>query len=76
MQPGTLAGFDPKKPTAQGSFYNLTLGLSWHPRKHLRVRPQIRDDWQVRDTNAIPAAFNDDTSTNQWLFAGDVLREF
>ena len=73
---GTLAGFDPTRPAAPGSFYNLTLGLNWQPREHLRVRPEIRHDWQVRDTNAIPPAFDDGTSTNQWLLACDVLFEF
>ena len=73
---GTLAGFDPTRPASPGSFYNLTLGLNWQPREHLRVRPEIRHDWQVRDTNAIPPAFDDGTSTNQWLLACDVLFEF
>ena len=73
---GTLAGFDPTRPAAPGSFYNLTLGLNWHPREHLRVRPEIRRDWQARDSNAIPPAFDDGTSTNQWLFACDVIFEF
>ena len=73
---GTLAGFDPKKPAAPGVFYNLTLGVNWHPRDHLRIRPEIRRDWQVRDARDIPPAFDDSTSTNQWLFACDVLWEF
>lgn len=73
---GTLTGFDPTRPAAPGVFYNLTLGLNWHPREHLRIRPEIRRDWQVRDTGDIPPAFDDSTSTNQWLFACDVLWEF
>ena len=73
---GTLAGFEPTRPAAPGSFYNLTFGLNWHPREHLRIRPEIRGDWQVRDSDAIPAAFDDGTSANQWLIACDVLWEF
>jgi hypothetical protein len=73
---GTLAGFQPTRPAAPGSFYNLTFGLNWHPREHLRIRPEIRGDWQVRDSNAIPPAFNDGTSASQWLIACDVLWEF
>jgi hypothetical protein len=52
------------------------VGLNWHPREHLRIRPEIRRDWQVRDSNAIPAAFDDGNSTNQWLLACDMLWEF
>ena len=52
------------------------MGLNWHPRKALRIRPEIRRDWQVRDSKAIPAAFDDGASTNQWLFGCDVLLEF
>jgi hypothetical protein len=73
---GTLAGFTPTRPSAPGSYYNLTLGLNWHPRKHLRIRPEIRYDWQVRDSNAIAPAFDDGTSSKQWLIACDVLWEF
>ncbi len=71
-----LAGFDPTRPAAPGSYYNLTLGLNWQPQPHVRVRPEVRRDWQVRDTKAITAAFDDGTSTNQWLLACDVLCEF
>lgn len=73
---GFLSGFDPTRPSAPGCYYDLTLGLNWHPRKDLRIRPEIRRDWQVRDSPAIPAAFDDGTSTNQWLFACDVVWEF
>lgn len=73
---GFLSGFDPTRPSAPGSYYDLTLGLNWHLSKALRVRPELRRDWQVRDSKAIPAAFDDGTSTNQWLIACDVLLEF
>lgn len=73
---GTLAGFDPTRPAAPGSYYNLTLGLNWQPRSHIRVRPEIRRDWQVRDSKTIAAAFDDGSSTNQWLIACDLLIEF
>lgn len=73
---GTLVGFDPARPAAPGSFYNLTFGLNWHPRDHLRIRPEIRSDWQHRDSNAVPPAFNDNTSTTQWLISCDILWEF
>jgi hypothetical protein len=73
---GTLTGFEPTRPSAPGSYYNLTFGLNWYPREYLRIRPEIRRDWQVRDSKAVPAAFDDGTSTNQWLIACDVLWEF
>jgi len=73
---GTLTGVDPTQPAAPGSYYDLTLGLNWHPRDHLRIRPEIRGDWQVRDSKTMPAAFDDGTSTNQVLLACDILWEF
>ena len=73
---GVLTGFEPTRPSAPGSYYNLTVGLNWQPLPHVRIRPEIRRDWQVRDSRAAPAAFNDGTSTNQWLLACDVLWEF
>jgi hypothetical protein len=73
---GTLSGFDPRRPPAPGSYYNLTLGLNWHPLDHVRVRPEIRWDWQDRDSELDVPAFDDGTSTNQWLFGCDVLWEF
>jgi hypothetical protein len=73
---GTLVGFDSTRPAAPGSFYDLTLGVNWYPREYLRIRPEIRRDWQVRDTRDIPPAFDEGTSTNQWLFACDLLWEF
>ena len=73
---GILTGFNPTRPAAPGSYYNLSLGLNWRPREHLRIRPEIRGDWQVRDSKSIPAAFNDGASANQWLLACDVIWEF
>ena len=74
---GALTGFKANEPAAPGSFYNLTLGLNWHPREHLRIRPEIRGDWQVRDSSAIiPPSFDDRTSSNQVLLACDILWEF
>jgi hypothetical protein len=62
---GTLAGFNPTQSAASGSYYDLSVGLNWRPREDLRIRPEIRHDWQVRDTKVIPAAFDDGNSTNQ-----------
>jgi hypothetical protein len=73
---GTLTGFEPRRPPAPGSYFNLTLGLNWHPLEHVRVRPEIRWDWQDRDSELDVPAFDDGTSTNQWLFGCDVLWEF
>lgn len=73
---GTLAGFEPSMPKAPGSYYNLTIGLNWFPREHLRVRPEIRWDWQNRDSGLAVPAFDDGTATNQCLFGCDVLWEF
>jgi hypothetical protein len=60
---------------SEQNYYNLTLGLNWHPLDHVRVRPEIRWDWQDRDSELDVPAFDDGTSTNQWLFGCDVLWE-
>jgi hypothetical protein len=73
---GSLAGFDATRPAAPGSFYNVTLGLNWHPLDHVRLRPEIRWDRQDRDSQLDVPAFDDGNSTNQWLFGCDVLWEF
>ena len=73
---GTLTGFEPRRPPAPGSYYNVTLGLNWHPLEHVRVRPEFRWDWQDRDSELDVPAFDDGTSTNQWLFGCDVIWEY
>ncbi len=73
---GIVVGYNTSRPPAPGDYFNVTLGLNWRPCDHVRVRPEIRRDWQVRDSQAFAAAFNDGRSTNQWLFSCDVLWEF
>lgn len=73
---GFLTLFDSNQPLAAGSYYDLTMGLNWQPKPHLRVRPELRYDWQVRDDPSLAPSFNDRNSTSQWLFGCDLLCEF
>ena len=59
-----------------GSYYAITLGLHWKPHPRIMLRPEIRWDWQHRDSLAAPAVFDDGTSTHQFLIATDVLMTF
>ena len=73
---GLVRPFESTSPAAPGSYYEVTLGLNWRPRAHLRIRPEIRYDHQSRDNRSLPAAFNGGNSADQWLFSCDALWEF
>jgi len=73
---GFVKPFESTSPSAPGSYYEVTLGLNWRPRPHLRIRPEIRYDHQARDDKSIPAAFDEGNSADQWLFSCDALWEF
>jgi hypothetical protein len=63
-------------PSAPGSFYEVTFGLNWRPKAHIRVRPEIRYDHQSRDDRSQPTAFDDGNSADQWLFSCDAIWEY
>ncbi len=68
----------PRQPGsfAPGDLYEVTVGLNWQPKSWIRVRPEIRYDWQrLNDASAMPS-FNDGKSTHQILFAADALITF
>ena len=74
---GPLSGVISDPLAASGNYYNITMGLNWKPRNHLRFRPELRYDWQSRDPNStLPLSFDDYTSAKQWLMACDMLWEF
>ena len=73
---GFLTEFDSDQRLAPGSYYDVTFGLNWQAKPHLRIRPEIRYDSQVRDDKSLTASFDDGNSTQQWLFSCDVLCEF
>lgn len=68
----------PRQPGlyAPGDLYEVTLGLNWQPQPWVRVRPEVRWDWQtLNDATALPS-FNDNRSLHQFLFAVDALVTF
>jgi hypothetical protein len=73
---GFLTEFDSDQKLAPGNYYDVTIGLNWQPKTHLRIRPEIRYDWQMRDDNSLPSSFDDGNSTHQWLFSVDAICEF
>jgi hypothetical protein len=73
---GFLTEFDSDQKLAPGNYYDVTFGLNWQAKTNLRIRLEIRYDWQVRDDNSLPASFDDGNSTHQWLFSADAICEF
>lgn len=74
---GRLSGVNPIPLAASGNFYDITFGFNWQPRHDLRIRPELRYDWQSRDPNSsLPPSYDDYTSVKQWLIACDILLEF
>jgi len=63
-------------PASPGVYTNLSLGLQIRPRQCLLIRPEIRWDWQDRDDSASQPAFDNGTSTHQFLFALDAVMRF
>jgi hypothetical protein len=61
---------------AAGLYTNLTLGMNVALTDCIKVRPEVRWDWQDRDNPADTPAFDNGTSTNQFLFAFDVIATF
>ena len=62
-----------------GNFYELTLGVTWHPRANVTFRPEVRWDWydglpSTKPGNALP--FNDGQSDDQLLFGVDMIVTF
>lgn len=72
-----LTGVDSSKLAASGNYYDITLGLNWQAKPHLRFRPELRYDWQTPyQPLDQPLSYNDNTSSKNWLFACDVIWEF
>ena len=73
---GFLREFDSNQRLAPGSYYNLTFGMNWQANPHLRIRPEIRYDYQARDDKSLPGSFDNGDSSHQWLFGCDAIYEF
>lgn len=59
--------------SSAGSLYELTVGLNWRPTSNIRLRPELRWDWQQE--NARPL-FDNGTARHQFLAAFDLLLLF
>lgn len=70
------SGFRSGNAAAPGVYTNLTLGMQRKYSDSVMVRPEIRWDWQSRDNPADTPAFDDGTSTNQFLAAADLVIVF
>jgi len=74
---GPFSGVDSSQLAASGNYYDITLGLNWQARPHVRFRPELRYDWQSPyQPEDQPLSYDDNTSAKQWLFSCDVLWEF
>lgn len=73
---GIVSGYETTRPSAPSDYVNISLGVNWTPARHLRFRPEIRYDKQFLRSGASPPAFDDGTSTEQWLLAADLLWTF
>ncbi|MEM8665882.1 MAG: porin [Planctomycetota bacterium] len=70
------SGFRSLNAAAPGVYTNLTLGIQRLLTPSCYVRPEIRWDWQSRDDTADTPAFDDGTSTHQFLVATDLVLWF
>jgi hypothetical protein len=61
---------------APSVYTNLTLGMQYRICDRLMVRPEIRWDWQAKDDPNDTPAFDDGTSSRQFLAAADIVLIF
>ena len=54
------------------SYYAMTAGVNWEPRKWLMVRPEVRYDWSQAQTDP----FDNGQRTNQFLLGVDMVVQF
>lgn len=68
-----LGGTFPRTLLAEGNYYSFTMGININPNYNIRIRPELRWDWQNRDDpNAIPA-YDDNTANHQFTAACDLI---
>ena len=59
-----------------GDFYDVTLGLNYHPNANVQIRPEIRYDWfNGNDLNGV-LPYHDGTSNHQWIYSTDMIVQF
>ena len=70
------SGFRSGNPAAPGLYTNLTAGLEWTPTDCVIIRPEIRWDWQDRDSAASTPAYRSGTTNRQFLCALSAVLRF
>lgn len=70
------SGFRSANPAAPGLYTNLTAGLEWMPTDGVIIRPEIRWDWQDRDTAGSTPAYRSGTTNRQFLCALSAVLRF
>jgi hypothetical protein len=59
-----------------GNFYDVTIGLNYHPNANVQVRPEIRYDWfSGQDLEGVKP-YHDGTSNHQWIYSVDTIVQF
>jgi hypothetical protein len=59
-----------------GNFYDITVGLNYHPNGNVQVRPEIRYDWfSGQDLNGVKP-YHDGMSNHQWIYSVDTIVQF
>jgi|LakMenEpi03Aug12_release.lakeMendotaPanAssembly.Ray.scaffolds.fasta_scaffold4295515_1 hypothetical protein len=52
------------------------MGVNYSPASYMKIRPEVRYDYQDRRDDGVPAAFDAGGSTNQWTGAVDFIVQF
>ena len=60
----------------KADYYGLTLGINYSPTSFIKIRPEVRYDYQYRDESSNSAAFDEGGSINQWTGAVDFIIQF
>ncbi len=60
-----------------GNFYDVTMGLNYHPNGNVQIRPEVRYDWYTGNRNgAGNLPYFGGTSDHQWIPAIDAIVQF
>ncbi len=59
-----------------GNFYDLTMGLNYHPNANLQVRPELRYDWFTGQYLNGVEPYHDGRSNHQWIGSIDAILQF
>jgi len=59
-----------------GNFYDVTMGLNYHPNANVQVRPELRYDWFDGDALNGVKPYHAGASNHQWISAVDVIWQY